>query len=525
MAAGPNIGKIKFINLALIKKQRANADEKEQDKFLKSTLHGHIDDIERRKESINLRQIFNYGTDPRKLVLVEGAPGAGKTMLAMKICKDWANGEMLSDAYEIVLFVPLRAFQHGFKLEIEDLIRPHFEGKVATEIAEQLVATDGHKVLLILEGWDELPPRLREEFTFFFDLIASKKLPLASIMVTSRPTVTAPLYDYVDERRIEVLGFNDKQIQEFVQTNATERAELILDHLERFPNLKALAHIPFTLVLITDVVNRKGTLPLTLTALYESYICNSLYQNLKKDPKCIYSGIGSVHDLPIKVQSVVQALCKLALQGFKGKSFVFHMKDLKEAGLVITSTESFDGYGLLSTHTKSAVAGYELLYQFRHLSIQEFLAALMIKQTENEEKIRLLTEYRKDKQFRNVWRLLAGLTKLKDLEFQRVLISEISATNPQDQLFLLHCLFEAQNPEICWAAATKLNRSLNLSNVTLNSSDCLCAAYTMANAGGEWNMDFRGCNMGAGGIKMLKPYLMNQVTSLSGRKLKIASLK
>ena len=523
MSAGPNIGKIEFINLALVHNQGISADEKERDMFLKSTLHGLVDDIERRKESIDLQKIFAYGTESRKLVLVEGAPGAGKTMLAMKICRDWAEGNMLSEEYDVVILIPLRAVQKEF--EMKDLIYFHIQDEVA---AKHLVDTDGNRVLIILEGWDELAPSLREQFTFFFDLIDARKLPLASIMVTSRPTVTTPLYDYMDERRIEVLGFNDKQIKDFVKTNAPKTAKIVLEHLERFPNLKALAHIPFTLVVLINVVRNFGCLPSTLTTLYDRYICNTLFQNLKsqsKEFKC--RGIDSVHKLPIEAQPVVRALCKLALQGFKDNSFVFKSKDLEAAGLAVnqSTTQSFDGYGLLSTYNTSAAAGYEVLYQFRHLSIQEFLAALQIKQLEDEAQIQLLRESRKDKRFQHVWKFLAGITNLKNRELQSVIISEVRASNPQEQLFLLHCLYEAQNAKICQAAAAKLNYTLNLNNVTLNPSDCMCAAYSMGSTGGEWTMDLRGCNMGASGIKMLKPYLMNQVSSLSGCKLRIASLK
>ena len=83
-AAGPSTGKIEFINLALVKKQNVNESDKERDKFLKSTLHGLIDDIVKKKEEIEVAKIFSYSfCDTRKLVLVEGAPGVGKTMLAL----------------------------------------------------------------------------------------------------------------------------------------------------------------------------------------------------------------------------------------------------------------------------------------------------------------------------------------------------------------------------------------------------------------------------------------------------------
>ena len=518
-AAGPHVGKIEFVRLALVKKQRASEDEKKTDQFLKSTLHGLVDDIEKRKESIDMYEIFQYGKDPRKLVLVEGAPGVGKTMLAMKLCEDWANGETLKE-FELVILVPLRRFQGESKITVEDLVTIYLgENKFASEVSQELVKSGGEKVLFILEGWDELSPNLRQEFTFFFDIIMANQLSQASVMVTSRPTVTAPLYDYVDERRIEVLGFNKMQKQQYVHTHVPDKAAMVLDHLKKFPNLNALAHIPLTLAIICHVVKETDTLPPTLTQLYDGYICNTLFQNLKRQPEFkTLLGIGSLKDLPGEAPAVIRKLCQLALQGFKEKAFVFYAKDLGNAGL--NPSGAFDGYGLLSTPVQAATAGHQLLYQFRHLSIQEFLAALQIQELESDDRIHLLREYRQDKQFQNVWRFLSGITKLQDEELQNLIISGTGLAN-RDQLFLLHCVFEAHNTEICHAAAEKLNHTLNLNNMTLNTTDCLCAAYTVANACGEWNIDLRGCNIGADGLEVFKW----NFTRCDSSELKVTTLK
>ena len=107
-----NIGKVEFINLALVKKQNINEVDKLNDKFLQDSLHGLVDDIIRKKRRIKShKHIFNYGIKgTRKIVLVEGSPGVGKTMLAKKLCRDWADGNILME-YEIVLLIPLRRFQ------------------------------------------------------------------------------------------------------------------------------------------------------------------------------------------------------------------------------------------------------------------------------------------------------------------------------------------------------------------------------------------------------------------------------
>ena len=159
-AAGPGIGKVQFIRLALIKKKGVSEDEKERDRSLKSTLHGLVDDIVKKKEEINMYKIFEYTGDSRKLVLVEGAPGVGKTMLVMKLCEDWARGRILQQ-FDLVVLVQLRRFQGVPKPEVKDIVEVFLEGEIATMATQDLVNTGGEKVMFFLEGRDELSPQLR----------------------------------------------------------------------------------------------------------------------------------------------------------------------------------------------------------------------------------------------------------------------------------------------------------------------------------------------------------------------------
>ena len=497
-----------------MKRQRVSEEDRLNDEFLNSTLHGIVEDIAMKKSKLDLGAIFKYGENERKLVLVEGAPGVGKTMLAMKLCQNWAKGLIL-DEYYVVLLVELRRFQGADKLQLKDLIDVYFEGTLSENVTQHLMATSGKKLLIILEGWDELSPKLRHEFSFFFDLIKGNKLPKASIMVTSRPSVTSFLYDYMDERWVEVLGFSKEQQDDYIQHNVHdgEVAQVVLDHLKQFPNLRALAHIPLNLAIICSVATKSSCLPVTMTGLYDSYVCNVLFQNLRKKQDKRFQflcGLSSLSEVPSDVHEVITSLCKLALQCLKQKSFVFRRSDLEFAGIKSTNVLSdFDGFGLLSTLLALTTAGHEVHYQFQHLSIQEFLAALEIKSLPVEYRLQLLEEFRSDKQFQNVWKFLAGITKLQDDKFREMIVN-VTRPNNRDQLFPLHCLYEAQNPDICKVAADNLHRQLNLGNKILDATDCLCAAYVVGCSEGEWGVDLRSCNIGGDGLEVIKWQLLKQ---------------
>lgn len=499
--------------MALVKKENVSEDDKAKDEFLRESLHGSVEDIVKKKEKINHhREIFNYNSSgPRKLVLVEGSPGVGKTMLALKLCQDWAKGESFLNEYDLVLLVRLRQFQTEASLSLQDLVRDFCEGDHAKSVADVLSKNGGHRTLLILEGWDELHPSHRQEMSLFFKIITPFKLPKASVLVTSRPTATERLSNFMGERHIEVLGFRPEQIAQYVERNFSQKSGIILKHFEGFPNLKALAHIPLTLSIICKVVKSEEVLPSTLTELYHRYICQVLFTAIQKSHTSLI-GLEGIDDLPPDLRAELKELGEVALHGLENRKCVFTQRDLAHS-----VPSSYDGHGLLTTYRVPAKAGESILYQFNHLSIQEFLAAFQIQSLPGQECIQLLKEYRDDKQFQNVWKFLAGITKLRDKAFLDTILSTTKQAN-RSQLFLLHCLFEAHDKDICRVAASELRWKLNLNNMSLNPTDCLCAAYTIVSAGGQWDVDLRNCNIGTNGVKIFKQNMIDQVEKHSGRR-------
>ena len=95
----------KYINLALIEKEDITKPEAVQ--LMRATIHGNIDNIKKTKRATNIGQIAQLpdGSKP-KCILVEGAPGVGKSTFAWKLCHEWGKGKSLQQ-YQLVLLLRL----------------------------------------------------------------------------------------------------------------------------------------------------------------------------------------------------------------------------------------------------------------------------------------------------------------------------------------------------------------------------------------------------------------------------------
>ena len=174
-----------------------------EDRFVQMTISGRVDDILHAKSPVELERIFRNTLHGREIILIEGAPGSGKSTLAVHICQRWGKGELFQQ-FTVVILVQLRdpAVQRALLIKtIADLL-PVQNITVAQELASELIATNGRGVLLILDGWDELPTQLQQDCAFcnLFHISGkckTRSLHECSIIVTSHPISSADLHPVV----------------------------------------------------------------------------------------------------------------------------------------------------------------------------------------------------------------------------------------------------------------------------------------------------------------------------------------
>ena len=122
--------------------------------YEKSTLNAA--NLTKDISDIFLPIIASDGSFTNLHILIEGAPGIGKTVLTKEIAYQWAKNELLKSK-KLVLLVFLRECHLTQLRSIRGLLQNAFESsKISTCLSEYLLHTDGEDMVIIFDGYDEL---------------------------------------------------------------------------------------------------------------------------------------------------------------------------------------------------------------------------------------------------------------------------------------------------------------------------------------------------------------------------------
>ena len=482
-----------YISLACIDRSTA-LTKSEVDGYTRAmVVDGNIDVILKKKDcSIDFDDIARGlpQTDfSQNVIVVEGAPGVGKSTFAWEFCRRWERG-VIAQQYQLVLLLRLRDDRMGRAKSLEDLIY-HPQQDICQRVLHELLGNGGVNTLIILEGFDELPDDQRKESSFFLQLILGDVLLHASILVTSRPWATSAVMRKIGHRvfqHIEVLGFTEESIERYVTSvftgkevgahsveespdEVSEEAKTNIDdvmkYLDTYPQIKACMYIPLNAAIVVSIYkeSKKGKciLPKTLTELYyaltQVLLLRYLYgHSVHGQREWDIDSFKS--DLPEEVYTQLLSISKIAYDGISrkwGKSVQLIFSDLP-AG--------FETLGFMQSVSQLYVKhGQKMSHNFLHLTVQEFLAALHIQTTMTPAKQLEHFKRHKEGRLKVVLRFLAGLTKLKTVTHEQLrgLLGE-PHTEPSDECQSQYCnpmkadvcvsahhtnwLFEAQNPDL-----------------------------------------------------------------------------
>ena len=512
----PPVQTEKIFNLAMIQETwvyRHNFDNA----YLQMTITGKVDDILQMKRPIKLQDIFHIEGNKRRVILIEGAPGSGKTTLTLHICQKWGEGELFQE-YMVVFVVQLRDPAVQSAQTIADLL-PCRDTAMTEEMAAEITAKDGEGVLWILDGWDELPTHLQTK-SFFWDLIyppAVSPTLRSTVLVTSRPISATNFHSHrlwtMIPKRIEILGFTAHEFKlyltECLKDDPPSVAEDLLEKINENPILESSCYLPLNAAVLAHVYRCCDySLPNSQYELFLTITLNFMYRHIQKEGNHNdLLSLESFKDLPSDLTCHFETICKLAYNGMMENKVAFQPRNLPQ---------NFNTLGLLQIKESLGLVGRSRLYHFHHLTFQELLAAYYIANNlTDEEQVQTFKELVKKPHYNMVFQFYAVITKLEKPGFPE-LVSNIASNSwlTQRLLPLLRCIHEVQDRYLCYFVAKKLQGQLQLPLTYLSTPDCLAIGYFLSHAchSGTFTANLTSSYIGNQGYKFLLRHLTSTGT-------------
>ena len=403
----------KIFNLVIIKKEKIQRGRID-DEFVHKTIRGQVDDILLEKSPIELKDLFKNIEGERKVILIDGAPGSGKSTLTVHICRQWGRGELFNQ-FTVVILVQLRDPKVQNAQSITELL-PTKDVAMAERAAREIVANEGSGILWILDGFDELPLHVQDD-SIISTLIKPKlhqenPLSKTAVIITSRPISSGDLCPLVSSR-IEVLGFTAKEQRLFFTeclNNDTQKVETLMERLSSNPAMEDSCYLPLNASIVAHLYLTNKCLPSTIYGIFSSLVQHYLSRYLQErlGISLELAGFESLVGLPHELQTPFKQLCKLAFTSVRYNKVTFSTNDLEALG----ASNKICELGLLQAIPSIVSHGRSVYHNFLHLSIQELLAAIHISKMPADEQISTFNFLFNQARFSAVLQFYAAITKL-----------------------------------------------------------------------------------------------------------------
>ena len=425
-------------------------------------------------KEVQLGELFHLGSHQakRKVVLIEGPAGCGKTTLSWHVCREWAAGRLFQQSF-LLIHISLED-QDVFRAKCLADIIPHVSSEMREAVAGAISEQDGKGVCFLFDGWDEAHRALQGRSSYLFKFItgiSTKKLPHCSIIVTSRPVAAGLLYPHLTAH-VSVKGFGVNKLKEYIDASLEDHdsRQKLLQALREKPQVNDLCNLPINAAIVVHLFRSHlflpfhFTLPSTRTGIFKALVFNLLIRHMQLRTSHQLRQIKEFEHLPGAVFQEFKSVCGLAFHGVIKEKKVFLLDSLERLGL----THHSSPLGLMQAQQQLAGFRVHHCYRFLHYSVQEFLAAYHISKLSEEEQAKAVGQILHSTPLSTVLPFYAGLTGLSNesvcdilLEVTKQPLDRIavqlalrntfyeSSDRRRLLLALLHCIYEAQKSSIC----------------------------------------------------------------------------
>ena len=317
-----------------------------------------------------------------RVILVRGIAGIGKSVLTKQLAFLWANNEIYTQ-FKLVIILECReinsfAVNEGAALKRHEILSEFVKTKFKFQLG------GGKAALVILDGLDELVDIHNKECVIWQLLdVRNSEYAMAKIILTGRPHIDRTLekqgIDIGGLQRYEILGLDDEQIKVFVNkftsceediANINKAIDSSKKHLKFIAVPQMLNSYCVAIVLEGGLIHNEAELFVWV-----------LYLLLKEHVEKEGPGQKLCSEIFCEYSSELQVLCKVCYELLSENRIIFEGNVRSQLFGSDKGTEFLQGLFVDVSDSRRK------RFQFKHLTLMEFLSAVHICRMKNRMEI------------------------------------------------------------------------------------------------------------------------------------------